>query len=399
MKKICIISPGLLPVPAIEGGAVESLINHLIDENERFHKVDFIVVSVSTKEAEKISQKYQYTEFVYIKPYHKIWGILDLLRRVIRKIIKCDITSLNRYYANVEKKLRDKKADYYVMEGGIATCLYKFTKKIGIEKCYFHLHAHAKYVEGIDKIFGRFIFVSEFCKKEFDPKSELRAYVVKNGIKLDNFNKKLSQNNYKKIRESYGFKETDKVALYCGRLVPEKGVMELISAVIQTEYKLLIVGSGNFKRSKQTRYIKEIQRMSKNYKDKIQFTGYIDNNKLYQIYQISQVVVLPSLCEDAAPLVAVEAQASGRPVIAFQSGGIPEYVSKESALILDKPFVHQKEFKKLQGNNELINEIKEALVGLANNSLLRTSMGRNGREIAENFTTEKFYFSYISLFE
>lgn len=398
MKKICIISPGILPVPAIEGGAVESLINHLIDENEIFHQVDFIVVSISTKEAREISQKYQYTKFIYIKPYQKIWHMLDLLRKIIRKIIKCDITALNRYYVNVEKELREKKADYYVMEGGTATCLYKFTKKVGIEKCYFHLHAHAQFVEGIDKIFGHFIFVSEFCRKEFDPENQLRTYVVKNGIKLDDFNKKLNQNNYKKIRELYGFKEKDNVVLYCGRLVPEKGVMELILAVIQTDYKLLIVGNANFKKSKQTKYIKEIQKISNHYKDKIQFTGYIDNNKLYQVYQIAQVVVLPSLCEDAAALVSVEAQASGKPVIAFRSGGIPEYVSKESTLILDKPFVRQKEFKKLQGNSKLIDEIKEALLLLASNSLLCTNMGKKGEEIAENFTTEKFYFDYISLF-
>ena len=57
---------------------------------------------------------------------------------------------------------------------------------------------------------------------------------------------------------------------------------------------------------------------------------------MHYIYQLADISVIPSLCEDAAPLVAVEAMASGLPLIVTKSGGIPEYVSRKCALILEK---------------------------------------------------------------
>jgi glycosyltransferase involved in cell wall biosynthesis len=49
------------------------------------------------------------------------------------------------------------------------------------------------------------------------------------------------------------------------------------------------------------------------------------------------VVVMPSVCEDASPLVALEASAAGRPVVAFESGGLPELILHDrTGLIVPK---------------------------------------------------------------
>ena len=44
MRKICFVTCGALPVPAIKGGAIEQLIELLINENERTPKFEFTVV-------------------------------------------------------------------------------------------------------------------------------------------------------------------------------------------------------------------------------------------------------------------------------------------------------------------------------------------------------------------
>ena len=53
MKKICIISAGALPVPAVLGGAIETIINNIIDENEKDKKLEITIVSKYNKQAKK----------------------------------------------------------------------------------------------------------------------------------------------------------------------------------------------------------------------------------------------------------------------------------------------------------------------------------------------------------
>ena len=42
---ILIISPGILPVPAVNGGAVENLIEIFLEENEKYNKNNITVYS------------------------------------------------------------------------------------------------------------------------------------------------------------------------------------------------------------------------------------------------------------------------------------------------------------------------------------------------------------------
>ena len=45
MKTICFIAPYNYSIPAIQGGAIETLVQHLIEENEKEKKFKFIVLS------------------------------------------------------------------------------------------------------------------------------------------------------------------------------------------------------------------------------------------------------------------------------------------------------------------------------------------------------------------
>ena len=55
------------------------------------------------------------------------------------------------------------------------------------------------------------------------------------------------------------------------------------------------------------------------------FAGYIPHNDLNKIYCSVDVVVVPSICNEAAPLTVVESQQCGKFVIAANRGGISEY--------------------------------------------------------------------------
>ena len=63
--RVLIIPPGVLPIPAIKGGAVEKLIETYINENEKQHKIDFTIYTIQNNSNNNL--KYKNTEFKYIQ--------------------------------------------------------------------------------------------------------------------------------------------------------------------------------------------------------------------------------------------------------------------------------------------------------------------------------------------
>ena len=101
--------------------------------------------------------------------------------------------------------------------------------------------------------------------------------------------------------------------LVVSRLVGYKRVDLVIKVFNQLGLPLRIVGSG--------RKEKELRRIAK---DNIEFLGELSDRQLIQEYQSCQAVIFPQ--EEDFGLVPIEAQACGRPVIAFGRGGALETV-------------------------------------------------------------------------
>ena len=88
MEKIAVILPALLPVPSVLGGAVESIINNMIDENERTPHFQFSVYSEWNKEAEEKSKQYRYTEFFFFKTNSYMERLQNYWYRFLKKVFK-----------------------------------------------------------------------------------------------------------------------------------------------------------------------------------------------------------------------------------------------------------------------------------------------------------------------
>ena len=67
MKRICLITPNLLPVPNVLGGAIETIVTNIVKEQEKEEKIALTVVSIYNKKAELESKKYLHTNFIYVK--------------------------------------------------------------------------------------------------------------------------------------------------------------------------------------------------------------------------------------------------------------------------------------------------------------------------------------------
>ncbi|MBU2896882.1 glycosyltransferase family 4 protein [Vibrio hepatarius] len=119
------------------------------------------------------------------------------------------------------------------------------------------------------------------------------------------------RNNNRNIKRPIGRKFLGNL-LYVGRLSPEKGLEKLIKVIAELEgFSLTIVGSGPDELT-----LKEVSRGF----DNIIFEGYVDNNRLPEVYSAHDIFVLPSISEPWG-LVIEEALASGLPIICSNKVG------------------------------------------------------------------------------
>ena len=181
-----------------------------------------------------------------------------------------------------------------------------------------------------------------------------------------------------------GIKEDDFVVLYVGRLMQMKGILELMQAIVSIEdrhVKLICIGSANFGKWAYSNYEKRIKKLSEQYKEQIIFTGYLDNSEIYKYASIADIQCVPTLVEEAAGLVALEAMASGLPNIVTDSGGMVEYVSEQTSLIVKR--------------NDTVENLKNAIIYMKEHPSVRFRMSENARLQSKKFNEETYYNGFV----
>jgi len=142
--------------------------------------------------------------------------------------------------------------------------------------------------------------------------------------------------------------------LVVGRLVPYKKFDIAIEACQKLGVSLKIVGQGpDFKSLK-----KKANSCFKNGQPLVEMVGLVDDKKLLNLYQNCQALIMPQ--KEDFGLVALEAQACGKPVIAFRAGGAKETILEgKTGIFFDKQtssFLVEtlKKFKNYQFSSKLI---------------------------------------------
>lgn len=110
--------------------------------------------------------------------------------------------------------------------------------------------------------------------------------------------------------------------LFAGRLEVEKGLPYLLRAVSRLcpRRTLVVAGDGSLR----PRY--EALARDLGLSDAVRFTGWLDQADLRHAFQSASVVVMPSLFPEPFGKTGVEALAQGRPVVAFDVGGISDWL-------------------------------------------------------------------------
>lgn len=376
-------------VPAVYGGAVETLITMLLEENEKQRLCRFIIFGSCDAQAKKLSKKYTKAEFIFINQ-RLLWRVYYKIKRfMIARFFPDSVGLTTDYYrqilAYIKRKNLHRNIDAFVLqEGEQVNGIKDFVELFGARTFY---HSHLCEIPKHGSIWPNVISVSEFCKNKWlSVSSKIQnAIVVSNGINLNNFAKQITDKEWHAIRHRMVLEANDIVLIYAGRIVPQKGVRELLQSLqlINNDHlKLLIVGSSNFAKGRTTLYVKQCLELAKRLSERVIFTGYISNDELYKYYQIADMQVIPSIGDEAAGLVAIEGMASGLPLVVTNSGGMVEYVDDNCAIIVDK-------------TNNVIENLAKGINILLGDSELRKNMGAHGRERAKLFSQENYYRNFL----
>jgi len=194
--------------------------------------------------------------------------------------------------------------------------------------------------------------------------------VIPNGINLSNFTG---------IERDYDFRrqyamDNEKIILYVGRLVYEKGVQHLIAAMpkILSNYndaKLIIAGRGGM--------MDELRAEASNLglNDKIYFTGYLNSKQVQKMYKCADVAVFPSTYEPFG-IVALEAMLAGVPTVVSDVGGLDEIIT------------HGVDGMKSYAGNA--NSIADSVTALLYDHQLATNVSKKAKQkVKDQFNWEK----------
>lgn len=210
-----------------------------------------------------------------------------------------------------------------------------------------------------------------------------------NGVDANRFRKPFPKEEKLALRHQLGFAEDDFVIVFCGRIIPVKGVLELMQAILKIDnpkIKLLVIGSSDFGNGNLNDYSKKVQKVSLENSNRIVYTGFIDNADLYKFYQLSSIGAVPSLWNEACALVVLEMMNCGLPTIATKVGGIPEFFTDETTLFI--PF-----------DNHVVDNLCANIIRLYDDESLRKQMSEKALERATLFTRDIYFSNFCKVIE
>ena len=144
--------------------------------------------------------------------------------------------------------------------------------------------------------------------------------VVPNGVNLNLFNGIERDYNF---RRKYAM-DNEKLIMFMGRLVYEKGIQHLIAAMPKVlagyhDAKLVIAGRGGM--------LDELRAEADalGLGDKVYFAGYMNGKDVEKMYKAADISVFPSTYEPFG-IVALEGMLAERPIVVSDAGGLGEIV-------------------------------------------------------------------------
>lgn len=206
-----------------------------------------------------------------------------------------------------------------------------------------------------------------------------------NGINVKKFSRSaLDINEQNNLRKRYGINNGDFVIGYVGRLVCDKGIVELIEAFDKLHMKhkntkLLLVGMFETRDALPQKIVETIKN-----NPNIVYTGYVEYRQIEKYYELINVYVLPSYRE-GFPTSVLEASAMELPVVTTRVTGCRDsIIDGKTGLFVDN-------------DSE---DLYDVLEKLTTDSKLCNVLGANGHKmVMEKFDEQKVWYHIEALYK
>jgi glycosyltransferase involved in cell wall biosynthesis len=181
-------------------------------------------------------------------------------------------------------------------------------------------------------------------------------------------------------RETLGYDKDDFILAFSGRMIPEKGILELVEALNllkdEPRIKLLVMGSSFYDNdTSEDPFILELKTRAKDIGDRVRFTGYVKHEVIPDYLRLADVAVIPSTWDDPFPTTVLEGMAAGLPIITTNRGGIPEMVTAENALVIPFP-------------SDFTSNLANAIRTLYHNEEGRKHMGEASKNMSRQYSKD-----------
>ncbi|MDP8299343.1 MAG: glycosyltransferase family 4 protein [Candidatus Tantalella remota] len=132
--------------------------------------------------------------------------------------------------------------------------------------------------------------------------------------------------------------------LYCGRIAEGKGLEVLLEVLSRSnsDFYLDIVGTGPQEEECRKR-ASELGIL-----DKVIFHGWVAHEKLASFYEKSRFLVIPSIWPEPFGICGIEAAFFGKPSVAFDVGGISDWLIDGNTGFLIEPYDKEKMSEKIE---------------------------------------------------
>lgn len=376
-RKIAIVMPELLPMPPVEGGAVELWVDEVL---KRIPDGAWSV-SIISRPAGIAPGPHRYRGVPWTRLEARVKRLRDNLRasHPLRQLLK--IQNVWSYGRRAINGLSEYDVVCIQNEPNLLAML---SKRPG-QRVILHMH-NDHLTPRIFRLFYRralakadeVICVSEYIRKravDAFPEFEHKFSTLLNGADVDKF---LPGHDSPPVAmaDLWNRLEGRQVITYAGRIVANKGVHVLMNAFStiaaqRPDAMLVIAGSSFFHGAKRSVYQDELARSAAHLADRIVFTGFLAHADLKYLYSRSDIVAVPSTWGEPCPLTVLEGMASGSTVLASRTGGIPELIEDGVTGVLALP-----------GD---VNAWAAQIVALLNDSDRREAIGLAARSAAESF--------------
>jgi glycosyltransferase involved in cell wall biosynthesis len=231
------------------------------------------------------------------------------------------------------------------------------------------------------------ITVSDFSKSEIAKRTKVdeeKITVIHNGINTELF-KPLDNHQSVDTKDKFGL--PDKFILFVGNVKPHKNLRRLLTAYevvynrgLEDHYLVIAGEKEGFITGDQE--IFSVVHNNQDLKERVRFSGYVDNADLPVLYNAASVFVFPSLYEGFG-LPPLEAMACGCPTVVSNAASLPE-VCGDAAYYVDP---HDTE------------SISEGMYKILTDNSLRQHLIKKGLERAKLFSWKKSGGDHITVFE